>query len=431
VYESFGDNGFWSALNDLTKRARSPVFLTCNSFPKGLSSASLRYRSMETCRPTPEECASWMDQLMQNEGISMQLNGGSDRTKYMASITELCGCDIRRILHELQLFAKCKGEPNAKTDDAANHASLTLDESGPRSDVRPVAVVEVSPEKVPSDDFSLIKVKGNNFCALITSSTSDESSNGWPVDVYVGDQICPSARIVDDETILAVCPPCRRPANVDEFGLRQHACSSRASLEIRFASLTIQSCRPSGGVSVSSTAIRIDTLLDESRFPVAAPCNIEYTFPEPPRVIKRQHSTSSDDEECEFESGDTSRSTYSFCCVSESAFLARRIDDFFQASDVADQLLQEGLKKIKDAVKGMMPMANKVTIHQTARDFENVLESLARDYELASDAILLDDHRGIPFLSGASPGFAYAFTPEGSAASASSTKLTRHGNSTE
>lgn len=440
IFESDGDTAFWSALNDLTRKARCPVFLTSNAFPRGLVSSSARFRHARTTLPTKLECANKMMQLIQQEGVCSQQDVEETMLKDLKRLAELCGCDIRNIMHELQLFASLNAlQPSMRESTMSEVQSRT--EILPASAIRPVITIEsVSPKLVPSSSYSLIIIKGKDFGLLSLSNRTD----GPSLEVFVGDQRCPLATLVDNETILAVCPPCSIPGYVDVTGCRKTstAIGRQSSPEARFAQLTIQSSQSTGSRPISSSSVASHLLLDDNRISVSSICNVEYTFPDvAPRKIVNANKDSDDDDsisECEF--GDKGLSDNAWKTF-QTSFLTKKkspgepILGETSGLEEAKLLFTKELEKLK-AVTTENASQAKVDGQSDApavdRDIEETLDILARDLQLASDASLLDSHTGLPFLTGASPGFGYLFTPEGSSSSASSSsKLSRHGNSTQ
>lgn len=411
IYESSGDNGFWSALHDLTKKARCPVFLTANSFPNGLSSASLRFRHMITCRPSPMECAKKMEQVLDREGIRLvtQHGNNSSTLKALSSVAELCSCDIRRIMHELQLFF-CTGEHQGTgTFFAENSISVppcvAVSETKENADV---IIDEVSPKVVAHDKCSLLTIKGRNFFSLANKEFTESAK------VFFGGEVCPAAKIVDDETILAVCPPCSRPDGVDNFGRRKTQ-FLRPSLQTRFAPLSLQS-----GL-IESSPIRSISLVDDSSISVVIRCNIEYSFPE----------EDEDEGDIEFEGGDRSptcawHSSTASCLAKRKDYLSR--SDKEEIIEAAEEMLRIELERLSNQSSSASPSPPVGLCDQDSntgdskKDDEQILERLSRDCELRSDASMLEDHEGALFLSGASPGFGYEFTPA---------EQSRHGNATQ
>lgn len=426
IYES--DIGFWSSLYDLTKRARCPVFLTANSLPRGLSSSpSLRFRHFITSRPSPSECAKKIEQLVHRGGFTRQKS--ETNIQAFASVAEQCGCDLRRIKQELQLFLctkqstdnvaanKCNGNPIPCVALAEPHHEAK------KSD-KTVYIESITPKTVASDDCTLITIKGKNF-----RKSCDASS----IAVFAGGQECYGARLVDEETILAVVQPRLRPHGVDRFGIRVASSGfievERPSLNALFVPISLRSGQSKARLTnISSSAMNVP-LIDDSNISVMKACNIEYSFP------ASDDAPSDEEEIIEFnDARDSSRSTWLSCrasCLKQERSL-RSLSSQTQeeAMKTADELVATEIKKMsenRDTAVVEPLVADQSAACQRDKDEQHVLELMAREYELASDASLLDCYVGVPLSSGASPGFGYDFTPEGSR---SGGMLSQHGNAT-
>lgn len=421
IYDS--DIGFWSSLHDLTKRARCPVFLTANSLPRGLSSSSsMRFRHFITSRPTPSECAKTIQQLVLHEGFRIQQS--ETIVQAFASVAEQCGCDLRRIKQELQLFLCTKQSAN---DAAANNcngnptpcvAQAEPHHEAKKSD-KAVYIESITPKAVASNDRTLITIKGKNF-----SKFCDEPS----ISVFAGGQECYGARLVDEGTILAVVQPCLRPHGVDEFGMRVASSGvidvQRPSLNALFVPILLRSGQSKARLTnVSSSAMNLP-LIDGGNISVMKACNIEYSFP-------ASDDAPSDDEEIEFDDGRVlSLSCQASCLKQDGVLCSLSSQTKEKAMKTADELVATKIKEMREDrdTKILESLgAHQPVVLQLNKDEQLVLEQMAREYELASDASLLDGYVGVPLSSGASPGFGYHFTPEGSN---SGGKLCQHGNAT-
>ena len=104
LYEEQGDNGFWTALSDLYKRSKCPIILTANTVPKNLTSKGFRFAHIEVGTPTPAECARKLYEAARAEGLTLCASE-TDAMKGLEQIATLGNCDLRRLLHELQVFS--------------------------------------------------------------------------------------------------------------------------------------------------------------------------------------------------------------------------------------------------------------------------------------------------------------------------------------
>ena len=442
VYESLGDNGFWTALSALSKKARCPIFLTSNTYPKQLNSFHAYFRRILTSRPSARECATRIIDIIQQEGFSVRDSSKATENQ-LVSIAEFCGCDLRRIVHELQLLAHSESssqEPECESSDQPM-------ECGTVANTQCLAyptITEISPSRVAAQECSLVTIKGKHFNRLVTCR--DQASGEQPVLVHIGSQVCPNACIADDETIFAVCPPAYRAGDVDKFGLKLNKKTGirMTSLNAIYAPVRVQAVQSSSGrpTLIESTPIVSQTLFDDSTLPVVSSRNIEYLFPErAPNVVngrttEEKQDTSDDEAEFEFDSV-ASHVHLSGSSTSDVSFLEQRMREFLPlANDDAilessNRLLEKRLEERKTANDNTSTTAIPRNVGIVDQGLEATLESLAADCQLASDAALLESYGSLPYLSGATPGFGFDFTPEGNANSDSSSKLTRDNNAAQ
>lgn len=370
----------------------------------GLASVPLQYRHVFTSLPSPIECAKKMNYILQEEGIIQ--NKASANLKALAWVAELCGCDIRRILLELQMFS-CGGQHR---DSSAARSSWSTNTTLPTPENKKAATVDqISPNVVPSEKSVVLTICGQNFLSLCKNASPGS------IEVIVGEQVCPAASIVDDTTILAVCPPCSRPHGVNRYGLRQTSSGNRrASLHTRYATLSLV---PSPLTDFTST--RSISLVDGNSVVVKSPCNVEYSFPEDAAAI-------SDDDEIEFEE-DHNAPTCSWLdnqasCLAKWKHPQPKI---WQDEDIkeANGMLMPQLKMLaRTSEESPVWVPDRPKHTQIKPNDDRMLDQLVRECELNSDAAVLEGHVGFPFLAGASPGFGYRFTPE---------EQSRHGNATQ
>ncbi len=83
----------------------------------------------------------------------------------------------------------------------------------------------VPSEPFPSHQYSVIPIQGCNF------------SSSKVIEVTIGGQLSPMARIINDTTILIICPPCGIPSHVDSSGYRKD--NLLESISTRYAPLRI------------------------------------------------------------------------------------------------------------------------------------------------------------------------------------------------
>ena len=237
MFESNGDAGFWQSLGNVAKKAKCPIILTAsNSPPQIEKSSNIQYEHSVLVRPTPTECISKIMQIKMMEQIQWV---GKDRDQIqqgLAAISKYCGCDLRKIMNEMQVYALGSSQSRSKPN-ILHKPSLPR---GHFFDINYPQVCKVSPLTVPSQSYSLVTIMGTNF------ATDGE------VEVVVGNQVAPS-RLIDENSILAVIPPCQIPKHVNAQGHIKNTLF-KESLCTRYASIKV-SIKRSNGFVVASDAV--------------------------------------------------------------------------------------------------------------------------------------------------------------------------------
>jgi IPT/TIG domain len=378
----------------------------------------MRYKHVFTSRPTPKECAEEIRKVLELEGIITGVNDLGVMNE-LAILSETCGCDLRRILHRLQLHACVEGFPEDNAKDIEVTRVRRESESKRGSFLETTIRIEsVRPSRVSPESHSILSIKGKNFLRL-----KGYTLQRMDVKVFVGDQLCPSAKIIDDSKILAVCPPLVLEAGVDKFGRRKATSYAKLpSFSARFAPLSLQSCHPDGSLSVSSTSFFSHSLVNDTSIGAVSPCNLELAFPD------EEDGSDVEFDDTELNLGGSRPS----CLLRREAVPSRRSDFDDDEIQRAQCLLDEAIGTIS-AIDGEDDKSAQLVAMEASQSnlaMAKELEALSMDCDLASDAALLDDYTGIPFLAGATSGFGYQFTPEGSESNnPSSLKL--HGDSTQ
>lgn len=243
----------------------------------------------------------------------------------------------------------------------------------------------IEPRIVSSDKYSIITLKGENFQALADLCPTQQGESS--LQVHVASQVCPKICLVDDKTILALCPPCAVPLTVDPRTCRSYI-HHRQSLDTRVASVSIRSKSLRLGILTNcDTTIETSQLVDEQVLSSLTQPVVDYFFP------------GNDDEECEF---------------SPEKTIANNGDQ----SVLSMKLLEEGialwdttLEKLKDRLPVSHVKPEAVKISESDKRMQEELERLSTDMQFGSDAALLEDMQfGIPFLSGACRGFGFDLT---------------------
>ena len=385
LFENQGDNGFWSALSCLAKTAKCPIFLTANTVPPQIM--SWKYNHVATVRPTPEECASKLWQVAKQEQFTIRKGiGGETVKKRLAWMAHVLECDLRRLLQELQLFAHDRSDPQAWKKQTFHQEQVEpMDWTSDIPKICRPKMNSIEPVTVSSDKYSIITLKGENFQALADLCPTQQGESS--LQVHVASQVCPKICLVDDKTILALCPPCAVPSTIDPLTCRSHS-HHRESLDTRVAPVSIHSQTLRLGIVTNwDTTIETSQLVDGQVLASVTRPVVDYYF------------AGNDDGDCELAPDKT---------------VANNGDQ----SVLSMKLLEEGiilwdatLEKLEDKLPAPHKKAEAVTISDSDKKMQEELERLSTDMQFGSDAALLEDMQfGIPFLSGACRGFGFDLT---------------------
>jgi len=210
IFENDGDAGFWSSLQNLTKRALSPIILIASQPPKPLLNSKLiRFVHLTVKRPTPIECASKVCQIAKQEGLTWiknTVNQGDLLKNRLAEFSKMCHCDLRKIINELQLFTI-----SLNTVTALRRSEIVVPEMESNKDKTSKSVIEnlslkvnypfiesVSPKTVSSMDSTMVTITGRNFLSFHLSDYS--------VQILLGGRCLSDVHVLDDRTITGVVP---------------------------------------------------------------------------------------------------------------------------------------------------------------------------------------------------------------------------------
>eukprot|EP00559_Dactyliosolen_fragilissimus_P005233 CAMPEP_0184860866 /NCGR_PEP_ID=MMETSP0580-20130426/5668_1 /TAXON_ID=1118495 /ORGANISM="Dactyliosolen fragilissimus" /LENGTH=1341 /DNA_ID=CAMNT_0027358127 /DNA_START=102 /DNA_END=4128 /DNA_ORIENTATION=+ len=428
LFEDDGDSGFWLALCNLVKKAKCPIILTASEVPNALEHSSIQYKHIPFERPTPMECASKIAQISSMENMSWMPRNPNSTKEILNTISTLCNCDLRKIMNEMQLFRHSVTTTNCEFFDHETERVMPKAEI----EIQPPQIFHLSPTIVPSDKFSIITIKGNNF------------PESHKVEIIIGDQKCPEARIINSKTIFFICPPRIIYEGVDCAGLL-HA-NFEQSLSCQFAPVFVKFISGKGLVFKSDMSLsRIDS---SGNF--RNPLYVTYSFPD-------QYSSKLETTEKDEIKGKSSKKKLEV--VSKDGFLSSDDDDFVQKmpleKDESDDLNQSkalieaddntdnddmnamcisSLDSTRELMGNMIkeylpsldsmelsctkvdndstvslisPIRLKATSNQP-KHFKDDLRDFCRSTEMLSDAALLEDSSNllfIPMLSGVVPGF--------------------------
>jgi hypothetical protein len=286
------DSGFWNALSDLSKRSKSPMILTANSIPAGIESCCVRggsgYRLLEVPRPAVDECTEWLRNVANKEGFGWRSADPLEQNRALDRIVKACRCDLRRLAHELQLFAHSNAGLLSPTSSTLSfvHDHPSIPSEGTSGDLCSALEISfVEPPSVRAESYSYLVVQGSGFLSLASPVTdhpshdiSESTCRGHPVVVIVGDQPCPLARIVSDSTILVVKAPC--PTAARSVPLHSSICimPPRRPWSAELNEITVSSVQPLGLLSSTQGSIQRFEKLPSGARGVARgrPCLLEY-----------------------------------------------------------------------------------------------------------------------------------------------------------
>ena len=375
-------------------------------------SSNIRYNHFEMTRPKPEECVTRIRRILRSERINRTGNfvDGPSANEQLSLIARLCKCDLRRVVNELQLFATAPTRVKDDELDEMDFNESNVAGSGCVSEFHSPMISEVSPLQVSPHDLTLLTIRGKHF------------SLGDGLEVFIGDQRSPALRVLNDSTVLAVCPPCSLPPGVSDSGLIFE--TGRESRMSRFAPVSInlyvgsKVCVGSESNVATTTEICDGTHCTSLR----RQWNVEYAFPPPRHGIRVHRPVESDEEsiEAEFGSDEDIHKNMALPVATRPEETPRR--KFTKAE--ADALLEGGVQEWKSShSRAESDTSQEIEKGKTSvREVPDVdaakkLEATSSSAALSSDAAVLGDGfelGGVPFLSGVVPGFGSTLVSDGS-----------------
>jgi DNA polymerase III delta prime subunit len=387
LYPEDGDNGFWSALSDVSKKAKAPIILTANRFPDELRSPAFRFEHAHHA-PTVEECAQDLMTLVKSEGFAIRPDRQPFATADALRIAQIAQQDTRRLRRTLQLL---KATPSK--DFSARHGvdtAMQLLSHPPAAAVAslslpPLTIPRISgiqPRSVPADSLSLVTIFGEGFLSF-SQSPSLGLRGGYPVQVKIGNQHCPQARILDDVTILAVCPPLQVEGDVSLHLM---------SPDLMYAAVSVSSAQSTGIRSTTGGFLEKRYLAEGTAWLTKpAVTLLGYHFVKGLNSLDNEADGS--DKECEFD--DTSP---------QMATVSHAKTDTDQKTVL--QILKEGLAAWHSQGRALSH------VEETDEDEDEEglehIEHVSRAASFASDAALFEDCGldGLPFLVGGNQSYA-------------------------
>ena len=403
MFEDEGDSGFWSAMSNLTKKAKCPIFLTANVVPDSLASSTIRYLHLETSSPKPKECVAKLRRILKSEGLNLKGKFSEDPSanEQLSLIAQLCKCDLRRAINELELYATSL--PLSKDCDASplEIELSTTTTTASRPELLVPFICDISPKEVSPHDFSLLTIRGKHFKFFSTRDCNETS-----LVVTIGNQLCPAVQRMDDATILAVCPPCSLALGVADSGVIER--TGRESRTSRFAPVSIYLYARDRVITRSDAVVTASTDLCDgtSCDALGRKWNIEYAFPPPRYGMLPSRAVDEESAEadfaCERSAGNEMREVAMTDKNSPSSF----------TKEEAVAILEEGVgewmaKHSESDTKEDTECTLAPAMHPNLQSAKELLD-LSSLSGLSSDAAYLEDafeFGGVPFLAGVVPGF--------------------------
>jgi hypothetical protein len=270
------DTGFWLALTQVSQKAKCPIVLTANSTPPELS--NFRFQSICLKRPPRQECAIKMAHIAKSKGMRFNHDVNLDeRLDRLSLIAEVCKCDMRKILNEMQLFNFTKSRRHSRTTRIdTNTFGLQLNRgcSTPHGSVddRPL-ILNMEPKFIPKDRHTLIRITGENFSSVAFPGQHGKAGSST---LHIGGNECSHYRIVSATEIFAICQPCAIPKGVTEKAIYQDDFAKNIDcLTCKFLEVAVRKKCANGLVLHSSSLLGLEN--DDS--PASKKWNIEYDIP--------------------------------------------------------------------------------------------------------------------------------------------------------
>eukprot|EP00980_Cylindrotheca_fusiformis_P012687 scaffold3103_cov136-Cylindrotheca_fusiformis.AAC.25 len=357
LFDEHGDSGFWSGLISVAKTAKCPILLTANHRIPRLATIP-NAQSLELKRPSPENCRTKLLQVCRHEGIhtrpelTMEVVQGK-----LIRVAELCQCDVRKMMHELQSFCHSKPVDTIAMDQRNEGPKEGLPS---RLATRLPRLESIKPARVASDQYSVVTVTGKGFGFL--------ENYHWQA--VIGQQAC-KGHVVDDETLLVLCPP-------------NDGCVA--------APVSIQ-C--SNGCVLRGDRVSKEELPGTSHLLGRHPLHVHFYQDE-----RLSSDDENDEEECEFE-----HTTDDGKCQKAS------VRDVVTRESIEERGMNLWDTVVADTKTVPTNLERQVTTSQQDIELLATLNKLSENAQLLSDAAMFEDFQhGLPFLSGACKGFGFDMT---------------------
>jgi DNA polymerase III delta prime subunit len=412
-----GDGSIWTALGELSKSSKCPIVLTANTLPRAMYGSAIQFQYISLDRPSVAECAQHLSQVLAAEQIAMTgskeaIQGEDDDTTAALSLLEqvaiLGRCDLRRMIHEVQLFAV---QPTTTLRSLTiNDSSLNgkLERADSVRNYNLPTIESIQPRAISSDMFSLVTITGSNFWSLVgPGEIGSDWGSGVPCLVQIGRQVCPRACIVSDSMILAVAAPILVPAEVRD----SPATGQTRSHSALYASVMIGSASRLGVHSTSCGLVACGEQSSSSPA-VQQPTTIEYRFPSKSKSGRCGHLPDSNDESSSEEEFEFARPTPLFSAPNLRTIVER--DTSFalvESTETASRVLQEGVDAWK-SVHGSISIISPTKPPQCSVESLLEMQDISTKAGYASDAAMFEDIGllGLPDLAGSCHGFGFDLT---------------------
>jgi hypothetical protein len=263
------DTAFWLALAQVSQKAKCPIILTASSTPPELTNFRCQYISLK--RPPPQECGIKMAYVAKLKGMCFNQDVNlKERLNRLSLIAEVCQCDMRKILNEMQLFhfaESCRPTRTARIDMNNFGLQLKAECSAPPGavDDRPL-INSIEPKIIPKDRHTLITITGKNF-----TSTAFHR----PI-LLIGGNKLSYFQIISSTEIIAICPPCAIPSGVSEKAIYEGDFNKNIDcVTCKFLEVVVRKRCTNGLILDSNSLLGIDN----NNSPESKNWNIEYDIP--------------------------------------------------------------------------------------------------------------------------------------------------------
>lgn len=406
------DTGFWLALSQVSQKAKCPIVVTANAIPPEM--ANFRFQYSTLTYPPKQDCAIKMADVAKLQGMCFIHDLTPDEISMrLTLIAEVCHCDMRKILNEMQLFhfADSRRQPSMTKIDIHSFGlwptTTTAEFSHPSCTVedRPL-ILKIEPKIIPKGKPTLISITGKNF-----SSTAA---------ISIGGKVCSNYRIISPTEIIAICPPCSIPTGVSENLIYQDDYKKHIDcMTCKYLEVVVSKKCANGILLDSSSLLGIDS--------VTTNWNIEYDITlrddfgkenaskedfirkwkarserQKKTAIGKDDLLSSDEEE-EFENERITHTSNHVVHDNEEKDEST-LDNECEMEDIDPQTMLDTAIAGMDIFEGSPNPSSRSAGHESLQKIDRLVDELC----LLSDAALLEDSLStlaIPLLAGSVEGF--------------------------